>query len=331
MAQDSRPWLRSNPKSYGWIVFVVLAGVFGTELHSTAALAPASTHGDLRPAYVLIGYAPADRFSNPRGVALDERNRILYVADTGKGRVVGFSLQGLPKFTLTIDGISAPYDLAVDDHGQLYISDKETPTLRVVDAQGKTVGSIDLSSAGTTAPPLIRGLAVDKQDRLYIGDQVSGQVLVCDATGHVFSRIGSRGERPGQLKMIEDIALDRVGRVYVVDSIGTAVNVFDPGGKFIFRFGTISTQPDGLLQPMGISLDRHDQIWVVDQNGHTVSVFDGRGFIQRRFGADIPGGFERFLFPVSVALDRMGHVYVVEQGSGQVQVFTLENPFLPFH
>jgi DNA-binding beta-propeller fold protein YncE len=285
---------------------------------------------DLRPTYTLRGYTPADHFSSPEGIAVDERNRIVYVADTGKGRVVAFSFQGLPKFVLEVAGISAPRDLVVDEKGRLFVADKDAPIVRAVDAQGKTVLKMDLTGASMVGSPRIRGLAVDRQGRLYVGDQAGAQVLVCDTEGHVLSRIGSPGDREGQLKMIEDVALDRVGRIYVVDSVGTAVNVFDPQGRFIFRFGRISADQDDLRSPASLAIDRHDQLWVVDQADHAVRVFDGRGFALRRFGGDAPGSVAGFLFPSAVATDDSGSIYIAEKGASQVQVFALSNPFLPF-
>jgi DNA-binding beta-propeller fold protein YncE len=285
---------------------------------------------DLRPTYTLRGYSPADHFSGPEGIAIDARNRILYVADTGKGRVVGFSLQGLPKFVITVPGVSAPRDLAVDGAGHLYVADKEAPTIVSVDAQGKALQTIDLTAAGTTGPPRIRGLVVDHQGRLYIGDQAAAQVLVCDRQGNVLTRIGSPGEERGQLKMVEDVALDRVGRIYVVDSVATPVNVFDQRGKFIFRFGRISTDDQDLRGPTGLWIDRHDQLWVVDQEGHGLFVFDGRGFLLRRFGGEAAGAAPMFLFPSTAILDELGNLYVVEKGADQVRVFALSNPFSPF-
>jgi DNA-binding beta-propeller fold protein YncE len=292
------------------------------ELDPAVALSP-----DLRPAYTLRGYSPSDRFSAPEGIAIDARHRILYVADTGKGRVVGFSLQGLPKFLLKPDGVSAPRDLAVDEQGRLYVADKETPTITVLDAQGKTVRKLDLTPLGA---PRIRGLAVDRQGRLFIGDQVSAQVLICDPEGQELSRIGTRGEQRGQMKMLEDVALDRAGRVYVVDSVGTPVNVFDPGGRFIFRFGRLSPQEEDLRGPAALAIDRHDQLWVADEVGHAVQVYDGRGFRLRRFGGDSPEAALTFLFPTALVLDESGKLYVVCRGTDQVQVFSLSNSFQPF-
>lgn len=291
-------------------------------------LGPATS--ELRPTYTLRGYSPADHFTSPEGIAIDPRNRILYIADTGKGRVVGFNLQGLPKFTRTVPGISAPRDLAVDGAGHLFVADKEAPTIVSIDADGKTLQTIDLTTAGTTGPPRIRGLVVDRQGRLYIGDQAAAQVLVCDSQGNVLSRIGSPGEQRGQLKMVEDVALDRVGRIYVVDSVGTPVNVFDQRGKFIFGFGRISTDATDFRAPAGLWIDRHDQLWVVDGEGHALFVFDGRGFQLRSFGSDASGAASMFLFPSTVTLDELGNLYVVEKGANQIQVFALSNPFSPF-
>jgi len=297
-----------------------------------AAFAAATTASDLRLTLTLHGYSPSDRFSAPEGIAIDPRNRLLYIADTGKGRVIGFSLQGLPKFALKLTGVLAPRDMAVDEKGRVFIADKEAPTIVAVDSQGKTVLRIDLTGAGAMGAPRIRGLAIDHQGRLYIGDQASAQVLVCDTDGHVLSRIGVPGEQRGQLKMIEDVALDRAGRVYVVDSVGTSVNVFDPGGKFIFRFGRISpdTSNGYLRGPAAIALDRHDQLWVVDEEGHMLQVFDGRGFPLRSFGGDTVGATVTFLFPSAVAEDGLGHLYVAEKGADRVRVFALREPFLPF-
>jgi len=333
----ARTWLRYPGATNALLLALVVVGgaAGGAEPRFPLSArdfnpALAATAPDLRPTYTLRGYSPADRFSSPEGIAIDSRNRILYIADTGKGRVVGFSLQGLPKFVLKPEGISTPRDLAVDDRGRLYVADKEAPTIVVMDAQGKTVRTLDLTGLGAAGAPRIRGLAVDHQGRLYVGDQAGAQVLICDPEGHELSRLGARGEQRGQLKMIEDVALDRVGRVYIVDSVGTPVNVFDPRGKFIFRFGRISPQEEDLRSPAALAIDRHDQIWVAEEEGHALQVYDGRGFRLRGFGGESAEATLTFLFPIALTLDEVGNLYVVEKGADQVQVFSLSNPFLPF-
>lgn len=287
---------------------------------------PALTR-EFRPRYQIAGYAPGDRFSGPEGIVVDESNRVIYVADTGNGRVVGLSLQGVPKFQLKLEGIPFPRCLATDPAGQLFVSDRDEPLIAVVDTQGKMVRKLDLSAAG--ARPLIRGLAATSNGRLYVGDAAAGHVLVCDTEGHVLQRIGSSGDREGQLKAIEAVALDQLGRLYVLDSAGVAVNVFDQTGHFSYRFGRLSVSENDLLAPVALYVDRQDQLWIVDQEAHAIYVYAEQGVRRRQFGGAAHDPL-LLLVPSGLAMDRLGNVYVVEKGADRVQVFGLDRPFLPF-
>src|SRR5262249_36634028 len=72
---------------------------------------------------------PLGALKAPRGLAVDERNR-LYVADAGNDRIVVFQVNTeFDQMTLSplfeIRGLSGPYDVAYSDGGTPYVADDD--------------------------------------------------------------------------------------------------------------------------------------------------------------------------------------------------------------
>lgn len=92
----------------------------------------------------------AGAFDQPRGLALDEQDR-LYVADTGNDRVVVLQARteagriGLTPVR-TIDGLKGPYDVAVSDGGTPFQPDDDV--LVVAETGGNRVSAHSLPASG---------------------------------------------------------------------------------------------------------------------------------------------------------------------------------------
>ena len=135
--------------------------------------------------------------SSPRGMAVDERDR-LYVADTGNDRIV--VLQATTEFDrielvplYTIDGLSGPFDVAYSDGGTpfqpqddlLYVADtgrNRVGAYALESNRGRLLGFVgDLGSgeghfAGPTALTVGRADGVNTAD-LFVADAHNGRIV----------------------------------------------------------------------------------------------------------------------------------------------------------
>jgi uncharacterized protein (TIGR03663 family) len=136
------------------------------------------------------GSAPGS-FNEPTGIAIDEANDLIYVADTWNSRVQAFErdAQGqanpIPVATWGVAGwMSNTYDdpsLAVGPQGRVYVS---VPTRQQVAALSSASGQPVLrwggAGEGLAALNAPSGIAFDEEGRVYVVDRERGRVLRFD-------------------------------------------------------------------------------------------------------------------------------------------------------
>lgn len=282
---------------------------------------------DFAFSFSVNGYEPDGWFAGPSSLVLNERSSIMYIADTKAGYVDVFSLQGSPKSQLS--DAKAPFGLAVDKDGNLYISENEAAPIKVINPKGE-VSTFEIPTVEGEKPPQPGCMTTDRDGNLYVVDRANSCIHIFDKEKKEKFKIGKPGDKRGEFKTLQDVAVDRQGRIYALDSAGTPVQVFDKKGKYIYRFGFIGDGYEDLALPTSLFVDRNDQIWIVDQGQHCLKVFDRSGSFLRKFG--IYGLGQGTLFqPVDAKMDNFGRIYVLEAGGRRLQVFTLRRPSEPFN
>lgn len=148
--------------------------------------------GDISGSQVLILDQNGDVLSRiknisfPHGIAVDEKNRRLYVADAGQVCVKVFSLDEPEKGPiLTIAG---------------YLPDMPFS--------------------------MVRGLAVDNLGRLYVADTIMNLVRVFDKNFKYLFSFGSQGFGDGEFLYPNQIFIDKTGKIYVSDWGNNRVQVW---------------------------------------------------------------------------------------------------------
>jgi sugar lactone lactonase YvrE len=186
------------------------------------------------------GVGAAAQFGSPSGVAVDAVGNV-YVADTSNHRIRKITPAGaVTTLAGSTDGFadgvgaaaqfSAPYGVAVDAAGNVYVGDlfnqrirKITPAGAVATLAGSTIGFAD--GVGTAAQfngPA--GVAVDAVGNVYVADLFNQRIRKITATGAVITLAGSGtvGSADGvgaaaQYNNPHGVAVDAAGNVYVAD------------------------------------------------------------------------------------------------------------------
>jgi DNA-binding beta-propeller fold protein YncE len=243
-----------------------------------------------------LGEGPG-QFANIVGLATD-RLRNLYVADAGTSElghgqslIQIFSPSGsfLRSWEVFAGELTRPTRVAVDNSGNVYVTDRYSSRVVVFDSSGNAVrtwGRLGTDDGLFNGPI---GIAIDPLNNVYVVDQGNSRIQVFSSSGVFLRKWGSNGTGDGQFSYPTDIAVDGSGRVYVTESDynlkRARVQAFDSSGKFIGKWGSYGTGDGQLYDPVGIAADPSgSRIYVVDATLNRVTAFQG-------FGDQLPAGW----------------------------------------
>lgn len=179
----------------------------------------------------------AEGLSSPAGLAIDNENRFLYVADTDLDQVL-------------------VYD--ADDF----------KLLRKIGTAGK---AHRLTEAGQFSRPT--NVAVDADGNLYVSDTFNNRVEIFDADGNFMSTFGKAGDGPGYFSRPKGIAIDKDGHVWVADSMQDRVQVFTPQGQLLLWLGGHGILPGQFSAIQGLTIDKNNRVFTSEQYPGRVQMF----------------------------------------------------------
>lgn len=151
----------------------------------------------------------------------------LYVADSGNGRIQGFSADGV--FFKVIDkGMSEklrrPSALAIDAQDQLYVLDSSRSTITVYSAAGEPLREFG-NDVSREAEKLYRPVALmATQEELFVLD--SDRVRVYSFEGRLLRSFAAPGKEDGELSEAEALAVRDASSFYVAERGGPRVQLF---------------------------------------------------------------------------------------------------------
>ena len=256
------------------------------------------------------GAGAAARFQAPGGLAVDSAGNV-FVADTGNHTIrkispagVATTLAGLPGSHGSLDSqgsaarFRAPFGIAVDRLGSVYVAELANGTIRKISSAGQ---------AGTLA-----GLAGNPGSNDGVGDNA-------------------------QFRNPWGVAVDRNGTVYVADTSSSTIRKITPAGK-VSTFAGLAGNPgssDGLgsqarfCSPHGVAADSAGNIFVADTGNNTIRKITAAGMVSTVAGrAGSPGladgapGVSQLRRPQSVAADNSGHLYVADTDNLAIRVLS---------
>jgi DNA-binding beta-propeller fold protein YncE len=176
--------------------------------------------------------------STPAGLAVDNENRFLYVADTGLDQVL------------------------------VYDADPPYKLLRTI---GKSSGKHDLTTPGDFARPT--NVAVDKDGNLYVSDTFNDRVEIFDADGNFVHTFGKAGDGPGYFARPKGIAVDADGHIWVADAVQDRVQVFTPEGQLLIWMGGHGLLPGQFSTIAGLTIDKNNRVLTSEQYPGRVQIF----------------------------------------------------------
>lgn len=266
------------------------------------------------------GRAADARFNSIQGMIFDKENN-LFIADGGDRRVRKIDKNG---FISTIagngetgyngDGISAlsasinPFDLALDNYGNLFISDVSNNRIRKVDKSGviTTFAGSGISGYNGDSIPAVRaqfqnpkGIFFTRDQSLLIADyynhrirKVDSNAIITTIAGKGFWSFGGDGGEASRAYLAgpTDVTCDKDGNIYIddylnyrirrVDRNGIINTVVGLGSPDLVRcdgegYPTTSVAGDGdparsgsIFQPDNIQFDNKGNLFIADTRNH---------------------------------------------------------------
>lgn len=260
--------------------------------------------------------------SSPSGVAAHEG--IIYVADTGNGRIQMYGSNGVFLATLEIDGapeniaakdkglpykLREPADIALDAMGQIYVLDAADTLIKVYSPDGIYLKHL---------PESVKALSFTiSRDGIYVADRNSYAINKYDFKERPVYSFGSGGKDRAQFKSITGLATNQDGLVLVGDGEKGVADIFmvEAGATF---------EPD-VKRPSRTSV-RWEQVipvsvgkLVADGKGTMYGVDAENNRIIRIVNGAMAGEIKvKDFSPVSVAIDRNGALWALDKNKARV-------------
>ena len=233
----------------------------------------------------------------------------------------------------------APWGLAFDASGNLYVSDAVSNLLRKITPDG-TVSFVAGNSTGTGGDGkgadasfvYPTSLATDHLGNVYVADVSSIRKVTPDGT--VTTVPGSQYNN-GSTTDFTGIVLDAAGNIYASDLAHNIILEIKPDGTSgVFAGSGAKSSTDGkgtaasFNQPVGLAIDASGNIFVADQGSDeirkvapdgTVITIAGNG---SKGAVNATGTNASFFNPAGVAVDATGNLYIGDSGNYLIRKIT---------
>lgn len=281
------------------------------------------------------GPAPAARFSDPFGVAIDangnvivadggDSNRIRRITPRGHVETLAGSREGYADGQATAAAFNTPSGVALDANGNIFIADTANNRIRRLTPQGQVSTLAGQGARGHRDGPALQaqfdgpiGIAVSDDGSIIVADSYNDCIRRISPDGQVSTLAGARRpglqDGPATAALFDTpcgVAVDSEGNVFVADTGNDAIR------KITLQGEVVTIVPGGTLHaPIGIAVTHDRFLFVSDSEGVHRITPEGEVhlFAGGRAGfADGIGRRARFGRPTGCAVDRRGHVVVAD-------------------
>ena len=230
--------------------------------------------------------------------------------------------------TRIIPGLKAPWGVAVNERGQIVVTEYKGHCISIFSDSGEKVRSFgsEGSSPGQLHQP--EGVALTATGDILVCDYQNNRIQLFSPEGKLQKCVGTKGDGPLQFSGPIDIAAHpHSNMMYVTECLNHRVQILNPDFTFSGNFGQHGSDNGQFTYPFGICCDSTGNVYVADYSNHRVQVFTARGEYIRQFGKK-GGGEGEVDQPVGIAIDSSDIVYVSEWGNHRISLFTRDGHFL---
>ena len=227
---------------------------------------------------------------------------------------------GMP--ILTLGGVEGPRGVAVNQLGEVVVTERDAGRVSVFSASGEKLRSFGSCGSGQGQFERPLGVAVDGEGNIIVADNANHRIQKLTSEGQFLTVVSTKGS--GHLPRGVAFNVSN-SKIYVTED--DRVHILNSDLTISRSFGQQGSGKGQFITPYDIACDRTGKVYVADTNNHRVQVFTAEGKFLRMIGK--PGRDKGELYgPVGVAVDSSDMVYVSELRKHHVSVFTTEGAFV---
>ncbi len=228
------------------------------------------------------------------------------VSGVGQGSAITIDPGTVVPTTTTL---TAPNGVAVDNLGNVYVTDSTANTLTEFAAGSNGVGTVVSTGKVTLKAP--SAVAVDNVGDIFIANTGASQVVEIPVVNGVLTN-ASTAALPLALTNPEGVATDGVGNLYIADT-GDNNLLFVPNISGTLEPAAASSYGATLNGPSAVTVDSSNNVYVSEAGNEDLLEFTAP--LGSAAPIKVASGFNG---PTSLATDASGSVYVVDSGSASI-------------
>ena len=186
---------------------------------------------------------------------------------------------------LTIDRLKSPWGVAVNQRGEVVVTEEDGHCVSVFSPNGEKIRSFGTQGPGHGEFQSPRGVAVDGEGNILLVDCWNHRIQKFTAEGKFLAAVGTEGSGCLQFKYPYCIAYNtNNSKVYIADRGNNRIQVLNSDLTFSRSFGKEGSGKGQFRVPYGIACDSTGKVYVADTNNKRVQVFTSEGNFLRMFG-----------------------------------------------
>ena len=251
------------------------------------------------------------------GIAIDETDKLMYIADRGNTRIQIVSFEGECMQSFGQDKLWQPYGIAIS-YQHIFVTDRELHSLfqfhktslqlmNMTGTEGQTDGQFNF--------PL--GLCTDYSGDVLIADSNNNRVCIYSKYLKFLSTLGV-----GQLKLPKDVKVTPDCQVAVLDSSPKCIHFYSRNGHLLSSCVSRGEEPGCLLvNPFFFCLDTSGNVIISNFDSHSIKIISQDDQLIHSIGKEGHGRGELFC-PFGICVSKSGIIFAVSYNANfSIQCF----------
>lgn len=151
----------------------------------------------------------------------------LYVTDADKQCIHIFDQQGKHMFTNNSADLKFPTGIAVDQGGNVFVSDRDNHCVYMLTPSGKVCRTLGRKGSRAGELLLPYGVAVTASGLVVVSEIANSRLSIFSPSGTLVMCFGSKGSEPGQFNQPRQVYVNPKNQILVADELNQRIQIFE--------------------------------------------------------------------------------------------------------